>query len=86
MGGLAATDRHLFVGDRDAANRADVFRCLDAATGEERWIVRGGYGLGYIQDSIWKAVPWSNSLRGLLDAAIYAVVTGLVFRLLWPAA
>jgi hypothetical protein len=45
-----------------------------------------GYGLGYIQDSIWKAIPWSNSLRGMLDAAIYAVVTGLVFRLLWPAA
>ena len=39
MGGLAATDRHVFVGDRDAANRADVFRCLDAATGDELWIV-----------------------------------------------
>lgn len=39
MGGLAATDRHLFVGDRDAANRADVFRCLDASTGKELWSV-----------------------------------------------
>ncbi|MBA4106249.1 MAG: hypothetical protein C0485_10865 [Pirellula sp.] len=39
MGGLAATDRHVFVGDRDAANRADVFRCLDATTGEELWSV-----------------------------------------------
>jgi outer membrane protein assembly factor BamB/ABC-type phosphate/phosphonate transport system substrate-binding protein len=39
MGGLAATDRRVFVGDRDAANRADVFRCLDAATGEELWTV-----------------------------------------------
>lgn len=39
MGGLAATDRHVFVGDRDAANRADVFRCLDAASGEERWSI-----------------------------------------------
>lgn len=37
MGGLAATDRYLFVGDRDAANRADVFRCLDATTGDELW-------------------------------------------------
>jgi hypothetical protein len=44
------------------------------------------YGFGYIQDSIWKAIPWGNSLRGLLDAAIYAVVTGLVFRFLWPGA
>jgi outer membrane protein assembly factor BamB/ABC-type phosphate/phosphonate transport system substrate-binding protein len=39
LGGLAATDRYVFVGDRDAANRADVFRCLDAATGDELWTV-----------------------------------------------
>jgi hypothetical protein len=45
-----------------------------------------GYGFGYFQDSIWKGIPWSNSLRGLLDAALYALTTGLVFRLLWPGA
>ena len=33
-GCLAATHKRLFVGDRDAANRADVFICLDDATGE----------------------------------------------------
>jgi hypothetical protein len=44
------------------------------------------YGYGYFQDSIWKGIPWSNSVRGLIDAAIYALVTGLVFRWLWPAA
>ena len=44
------------------------------------------YAFGYFQDSIWKAIPWSNSLRGILDAAVYAVVTGLVFRFLWPGA
>jgi hypothetical protein len=43
------------------------------------------YGFGYFQDSIWRGIPWSNSLRGLIDAAVYAVVTGLVFRFLWPA-
>ncbi len=42
------------------------------------------YGFGSIQDSIWKAIPWSNSLKGIADAAVYAVVTGLVFRFLWP--
>jgi len=42
------------------------------------------YGFGYFQDSIWKGIPWSNSLRGLLDAALYALATGLVFRWLWP--
>jgi hypothetical protein len=45
-----------------------------------------GYGFGYFQDSIWRGVPWSNAVRGLIDAAIYALVTGLVFRLLWPGA
>ena len=45
-----------------------------------------GYGYGRFQDSIWHGVPWSNSLRGLIDAAVYAVVTGLVFRFLWPEA
>jgi hypothetical protein len=42
------------------------------------------YGFGYFQDSIWKAIPWSNSVRGLIDAAIYGLVTGLVFCFLWP--
>jgi hypothetical protein len=43
-----------------------------------------GYGYGYFQDIIWKGIPWPNALRGLIDAAVYAVLTGLVFRLLWP--
>lgn len=45
-----------------------------------------GYGFGPIQDSIWKGIPWSNSIKGIVDAAVYAVVTGLVFRFLWPGA
>ncbi|MBZ5637741.1 MAG: hypothetical protein LAO51_03175 [Acidobacteriia bacterium] len=45
-----------------------------------------GYAYGYFQDSIWKGIPWANSLRGIADAVVYAVATGLVFRLLWPAA
>lgn len=44
-----------------------------------------GYGMSSIIDSIWMAVPWSNTARALFDALIYAVVTGLVFRLLWPS-
>ena len=44
------------------------------------------YGFGYLQDSIWKGIPWSNSLRSLIDAVLYAVATGLVFRWLWPGA
>lgn len=45
-----------------------------------------GYGFGYLVDSIWKSVPWSNSLRGIVDAVIYCLVTAAVFCWLWPAA
>jgi hypothetical protein len=45
-----------------------------------------GYGFGYFQDSIWKGIPWINSIKGIVDAAIYALVTGLVFRCFWPGA
>jgi len=44
------------------------------------------YAFGFFQDSIWKGIPWSNSLRGIIDGLLYSVVTGLVFCWLWPAA
>lgn len=43
------------------------------------------YALSPIQDSVWKGIPWSNSIRAMIDGVIYALVTGLIFRLLWPA-
>jgi len=45
-----------------------------------------GYALSHVSDSIWKGQPWSNTARAFLDGAIYAILTGLVFRLMWPAA
>jgi hypothetical protein len=45
-----------------------------------------GYGYGYISESIWKGAPWANTLRGLVDSLIYAVVTGVLFMVLWPGA
>lgn len=45
-----------------------------------------GYGLTHITNSIWHGQPWSNTARALLDGLIYGLVTGFVFRLLWPAA
>jgi len=36
--------------------------------------------------SIWKGQPWSNTFRFMIDGAIYAVLTGVIFRLLWPSA
>jgi hypothetical protein len=44
------------------------------------------YGIGALQDSIWKAIPWSNTFRSIVDAAVYSLVTGLVFMWLWPTA
>ena len=43
-----------------------------------------GYALGHLQDTIWHGQPVGNTVRGMLDATVYAVLTGLVFRLLWP--
>jgi len=37
LGGLAATDAHVVFGDRDATDTQDVWRCLDAETGDEVW-------------------------------------------------
>ena len=45
-----------------------------------------GYALSQLSDSIWKGQPWSNTLRHVVDGLIYALLTGLTFRLMWPAA
>jgi hypothetical protein len=44
------------------------------------------YGLSEISDSIWKGQPWSNTFKFMIDAAVYSILTGLVFKLMWPAA
>jgi len=40
LGGIAATDRYVVFGDRDADDFHDVYRCLDADTGETIWEVQ----------------------------------------------
>jgi hypothetical protein len=45
-----------------------------------------GYALNHVSDSIWKGEPWANTFRHAVDGAIYSLLTGLVFRLMWPAA
>lgn len=44
------------------------------------------YGISHISDSIWKGQPWSNTVRALIDAAVYSLLTAVVFRVMWPAA
>lgn len=43
------------------------------------------YGWAQIPHSIWLGQPWSNCLRYLIDALIYAAVTAGVFSWLWPS-
>ncbi len=42
------------------------------------------YGFGTITESIWMARPWTSSMKYLLDAALYATGSALVFLWLWP--
>lgn len=42
------------------------------------------YSLGAWPLSIWYHRKWSTAFKGLLDAFIYGVATGLVFTWLWP--
>ncbi|MSU24070.1 MAG: hypothetical protein EXS32_09655 [Opitutus sp.] len=42
------------------------------------------HGFGTVTESIWMMRPWSSSGKYLLDAALYAVGSGLVFLWLWP--
>ncbi len=44
------------------------------------------YSLSQLDDSIWKGAPMANTLRLVFDGVIYSALTGLVFRMLWPAA
>jgi outer membrane protein assembly factor BamB len=37
LGGIAATNSQVIVPDRDLTGASDIFRCLDAATGEQLW-------------------------------------------------
>ena len=42
------------------------------------------YGAGGVSEAIWMGKPWAATLKDLLDALIYAVVTAGVFLWLWP--
>ena len=45
-----------------------------------------GHAFGAIPNAIWWAHPWASALKYALDGAVYAVLSGLVFAWLWPAA
>jgi hypothetical protein len=43
------------------------------------------YSGSQAQESIWRAVPWPAVIKTIFDGLIFALVTGGVFAVLWPA-
>lgn len=52
-------------------------------TGTVAWLA---YGFALIQESVWFGKPWSYTVKVLLDALVYALLTAGVFGWLWPGA
>ncbi len=44
------------------------------------------FGWALIPFSIWMGHPWSNCIRFLIDALIYAAIVAAIFAWLWPTA
>lgn len=42
------------------------------------------YGVGQLLDSIWKGIPWRNTLIAVADGLLYSLLTAGVFGWLWP--
>jgi hypothetical protein len=42
------------------------------------------YGVGQLQDSIWKGQAWSVTAKHVFDGLIYALLTAGTFGWLWP--
>ena len=43
-----------------------------------------GYSLAQAQNSIWRGVTWSVTLKHMLDGLIFGLLTGGTFGWLWP--
>lgn len=43
-----------------------------------------GYGLALAQGSIWFGRKWSTTLKSMMDALIYGLLTAGIFGWLWP--
>ena len=42
------------------------------------------YAGGSVQAGIWMGKPWASVGKDLLDGAIYAIISAITFRMLWP--
>jgi len=42
------------------------------------------YSIGRVQDSIWMGMPWSTTIKHVIDGFIYSLLVGGTFGWLWP--
>jgi len=42
------------------------------------------YGVGQLNDSIWKGQPWSNTIKHVFDGLVFGLLTAGTFGWLWP--
>ncbi|TWT31182.1 outer membrane biogenesis protein BamB [Posidoniimonas corsicana] len=69
MGGVAATDEHVVIGDRDASNNLDVWRCYSARDGTPLWTIEYP-ALGALDyDNLPRATPVIHERRVFLFGA-----------------
>jgi outer membrane protein assembly factor BamB len=69
LGGIAATERYVVFGDRDLQDFHDVFRCLDARTGQPVWKVEQ-LAIGKLDyGNMPRATPWIDGERVFLIGA-----------------
>jgi outer membrane protein assembly factor BamB len=69
LGGVAANDRFVLLGDRDHLDFKDIFRCFDAQSGEQLWQVEY-LAVGKLDyGNSPRATPWIEGERALLLGA-----------------
>ena len=73
---VAYVGRHTLA---DGAAYLDVFRVTGAAA-----IL--GFGIGVMNESIWKGQAWSVTAKFMADGFVYALLTAGTFGWLWPNA
>ena len=71
-----------YVTGRTLAPEAEYLQVFRVA-GTVAWLT---YGWGRIMESVWFGLPWSQQVKQLFDAMLYALVTAGTFGWLWPRA
>ena len=71
-----------YVSGRVLAPGAEYLQVFRVA-GTVAWLA---YGWGRVLESVWFGLPWSQQVKHLFDALLYALASAAVFGWLWPRA